>query len=141
MTYLQIDNMRLVYDNVTRTTSNPAGVDIRLPGWGDPYVVEYLDPSKASPGSYFKDVANMLVSDLGYIRNLSIRGAPYDFRKAPSMRDFFDFRLSDIFSASVPQRWTLSVWCFATSVFGNKYYKISKTLQINYRRILTIFIS
>uniref|UniRef100_A0A0C9RIY1 PLA2G15_1 protein n=1 Tax=Fopius arisanus TaxID=64838 RepID=A0A0C9RIY1_9HYME len=79
-----IDNMKLTYDNTTRTTSNTPGVDINIPGWGDPFMVEWLDPSKASPGGYFKDVGNMLVSDLGYVRNLSLRGAPYDFRKAPS---------------------------------------------------------
>lgn len=77
--------MKLIYDNVTRTTRNQDGVDIRIPGWGDPFVVEYLDPSKASPGVYFNDIGNMLVNELGYVRNHSIRGAPYDFRKAPSM--------------------------------------------------------
>lgn len=82
---MQIDNMKLTYDNVTRTTRNTAGVDINIPGWGDPFVVEYLDPSKASPGSYFKYIGDMLVNDLGYVRHLSLRGAPYDFRKAPSM--------------------------------------------------------
>lgn len=81
----QIDNLKLNYDNVTRTTSNQPGVDIRIPGWGDSFVVEYIDPSKASPGSYYKDVGNMLVNELGYTRNLSLRGAPYDFRKGPSM--------------------------------------------------------
>lgn len=82
---LQIDNLKLNYDNITRTTSNQPGVDIRIPGWGDPFVVEYIDPSKASPGSYFKDIGDMLVNELGYIRNQSLRGAPYDFRKGPSM--------------------------------------------------------
>lgn len=82
---LQIDNLKLNYDNVTRTTSNQPGVEIKIPGWGDPIVVEYIDPSRASPGSYFKDIGTMLVNDLGYIRNLSLRGAPYDFRKGPSM--------------------------------------------------------
>ncbi|XP_015509870.2 phospholipase A2 group XV [Neodiprion lecontei] len=85
-----IDNMVLNYDNVTRTTYNQPGVDIRIPGWGDPFVVEYLDPSKAFPGSYFRDIGNMLVDNLGYIRNVSLRGAPYDFRKAPNEnQDFF----------------------------------------------------
>lgn len=81
--------MKLIYDNVTRTTRNPKGVDIHIPGWGDPFVVEYLDPSKASPGAYFKDIGNMLVEQLGYVRNHSIRGAPYDFRKAPSTYTYF----------------------------------------------------
>lgn len=83
MSVMQVDNIKLVYDNVTRTTSNSPGVDLRVPGWGDPFVVEWLDPTKASAGSYFKDIGNALVS-LGYERNVSIRGAPYDFRKAPS---------------------------------------------------------
>lgn len=76
--------MKLTYHNDTRTTTNTEGVSVRVPGWGDPFSVEYLDPSKASPGNYFKDVGNMLVNQLGYVRNLSLRGAPYDFRKAPS---------------------------------------------------------
>lgn len=80
-----IDNIKLYYNNITRTTSNSPGVEIRIPGWGDPFVVEWIDPSKASTGAYFKDVGNMLVEKLGYERKKSIRGAPYDFRKAPSM--------------------------------------------------------
>ncbi|XP_043288690.1 phospholipase A2 group XV-like [Venturia canescens] len=91
-----IDNMRLEYDNVTRSTRNPDGVEIRMPGWGDPTVVEYLDPSKAYPGSYFKDIGNMLVSDLGYIRNLSLRGAPYDFRKAPNENEEYFVKLKEL---------------------------------------------
>lgn len=78
-----IDNIRLIYDNKTRSTLNPPGVDIRVPGWGSSETVEWLDPSHASAGAYFKDIGNTLVS-LGYKRNVSIKGAPYDFRKAPS---------------------------------------------------------
>ncbi|KAK2587100.1 hypothetical protein KPH14_002866 [Odynerus spinipes] len=79
-----IDNIKLIYDNTTRTTRNQDGVDIRVPGWGDSFVVEYLDSSKASPGAYFNDIGNMLVNELGYIRNFSLRGAPYDFRRGPN---------------------------------------------------------
>lgn len=78
-----IDNARLTYDNETRTTSNSPGVETRIPGWGDSEVVEWLDPSHAGAGNYFKDIGNALVA-LGYQRNVTIRGAPYDFRKAPS---------------------------------------------------------
>lgn len=78
-----IDNIKLIYDNVTRTTSNPDGVEIRVPGWGGTETVEWLDPSHASTGSYFTDIANTLVQ-LGHVRNSSVKGAPYDFRKAPS---------------------------------------------------------
>ena len=73
------------YDNVTRTTHSPEGVTIRVPGFGNSSTVEWLDPSHASQGSYFKDIANILV-ELGYRRDDgSLRGAPYDFRKGPSI--------------------------------------------------------
>jgi lysophospholipase III len=78
-----IDNVKLTYDNVTRTTRNQDGVETRIPGWGTSEVVEWLDPSLASTGSYFKDIGNSLVG-MGYKRGLSMRGAPYDFRKGPS---------------------------------------------------------
>lgn len=78
-----VDNLKLEYDNVTRTTRDPAGVSVRIPGWGDPEPVEWLDPSHDKTGAYFNSIADALVK-IGYVRNVSIRGAPYDFRKAPS---------------------------------------------------------
>lgn len=78
-----IDNVSLVYDNVTRTTSNPPGVTTRIPGFGGTETVEWIDPSHASSGTYFKYVADVLVT-YGHTRNVTVKGAPYDFRKAPS---------------------------------------------------------
>lgn len=80
-----IDNVKLIYDNQTRLTTNMPGVTIRIPGFGRSEVVEWLDPSitKSLAGAYFKDIANALVAK-GYVRNITLRGAPYDFRKAPS---------------------------------------------------------
>lgn len=70
---------------MTRTTSNTPGVTIRVPGFGQSEVVEWLDPSitQSLAGAYFKDIANVLVKN-GYERNVTLRGAPFDFRKAPS---------------------------------------------------------
>lgn len=78
-----IDNIKLIYDNQTRTTRNADGVITRIPGWGNSEPVEWLDPSHASTGAYFKYIGDTLVT-LGYTRNKSIKGAPFDFRKAPS---------------------------------------------------------
>jgi lysophospholipase III len=78
-----VDNMKLYYDNVTRKTSNSPGVQIRIPGFGNSTTVEWIDPSKASPGNYFATIADT-ISSFGYERDVSLRGAPYDFRKAPS---------------------------------------------------------
>ncbi|KAH0953681.1 hypothetical protein HN011_005543 [Eciton burchellii] len=113
-----IDNLKLNYDNVTRTTSNQPGVDIRIPGWGDPFVVEYIDPSKASPGSYFKDIGNMLVNELGYVRNLSLRGAPYDFRKGPSENEEFFVKLKNLVEETYSMNGNISVTLLAHSMGG-----------------------
>lgn len=75
--------MRLVYNNQTHTTSNAPGVDIRVVGFGNCSSVEWIDPSKASAGSYYAAIATMLFN-LGYEGNRTLRGAPYDFRKGPS---------------------------------------------------------
>lgn len=76
------DNMRLVYNNITRKTSNSPGVDIRVPDFGSTQSVEFLDPSRYSLTGYFNILVEGLLK-LGYIRNETIRGAPYDFRKSP----------------------------------------------------------
>ncbi|XP_077982813.1 lysosomal phospholipase A and acyltransferase-like [Glandiceps talaboti] len=77
------DNIKLKYDNKTRTTTNTDGVNVTIPDWGNTSSVEWLDPSKISYGSYYAPLVDKLVS-LGYKRGVSVRGAPYDFRKAPN---------------------------------------------------------
>ncbi|GFQ96262.1 phospholipase A2 group XV [Trichonephila clavata] len=92
-----VDNMRLIYNNETRRTTNSPGVDVRVPGFGDTSSMEWLDPQKvAIPyiqrmiyGNYYDDIVNDLVS-VGYKRNVDLRGAPYDFRKAPNeMEEYY----------------------------------------------------
>ena len=51
-----VDNMKLSYDNVTRTTTNAPGVNISVPGFGNPNSVEYLDPSSWYFTKYFYDI-------------------------------------------------------------------------------------
>ncbi|GFX80674.1 phospholipase A2 group XV [Trichonephila clavipes] len=42
------DNMRLIYNNETRRTTNSPGVDLRVPGFGDTTSMEWLDPQKVA---------------------------------------------------------------------------------------------
>ena len=78
-----VDNMKLIYDNTTRKTSNSPGVDIMVPDFGNTSSVEYVDPSQVSVTGYYNVLVNELVA-AGYRRGVDIRGAPYDFRKSPS---------------------------------------------------------
>lgn len=78
-----VDNMKLVYDNKTRTTCNSNGVETRVPGLGNTTTVEYVDPSRVPVSGYFNNMVSQMVA-FGYERGITIRGAPYDFRKAPS---------------------------------------------------------
>jgi len=91
-----VDDLRLVYDEATHTTSNSPGVEVRVPGFGSTETVEYLVPNRFGQhishkhSNYYKTIADALV-ELGYTRDVNIRGAPYDFRKAPhEMGDFFE---------------------------------------------------
>lgn len=82
-----VDNMRLLYDNVSHVTHNTPGVEIRVPGFGDTPTVEWLDPFHpifSSKFSYFNYLVEFLVKNLSYTRNIDVRGAPYDFRKTPN---------------------------------------------------------
>ena len=79
-----VDNIKLLWDSTTGLYRNNDGVTTRVPGWGSTDGFEYLDPSlKVGQSDYFHTLVEALVS-AGGVRNVSIRGSPYDFRHAPS---------------------------------------------------------
>ncbi|XP_064129939.1 phospholipase A2 group XV isoform X6 [Loxodonta africana] len=78
-----IDNIRLIYNGTSRATQFPDGVDVRVPGFGQTFSLEFLDPSRSSVGSYFHTMVESLVG-WGYTRGEDVRGAPYDWRRAPT---------------------------------------------------------
>lgn len=85
-----VDNLRLLYDNQTNTSHNREGVDIMVKDFGNTSTVEFLDSSQYSITVYFGAIANALVKKYDYVRGLNIRGAPYDWRKAPNeMGDYY----------------------------------------------------
>jgi len=93
-----VDQLRLIYDSRTHTTTNTPGVEVRVPGFGDTDTVEWLTANHhqhldsihlVESLKYYKQIVDELVNEKGYTRNVNIRGAPYDFRKAPNeMSDF-----------------------------------------------------
>jgi len=68
---------------------NSDGVDILIKDFGFTDPVEYIDSSKLSISTYFGLIVNALVTKAKYVRNVNIRGAPYDWRKAPDELDVF----------------------------------------------------
>ena len=78
-----VDNIRLVYDYSSRTTLNSPGVETQIPGFGNTTTVEFVDPSRMPISGYYNFMVDELIK-AGYKRGIDLRGAPYDFRKAPS---------------------------------------------------------
>lgn len=81
-----VDNMRLTYDNVTRSTRDSPGVDVTVPDWTQTTSMEWIDStpfiSNYDFGAYFTFIVEALVYR-GYRRGENLFGAPYDFRKGP----------------------------------------------------------
>lgn len=98
------DNVRLDWD-VEHTPRPPAGVEVRVPGWGETHTVESVDANANKFGwlarkardyefrdieltlSYLTpmhDMVQRLVEEMGYVRGVDLRAAPYDFRLSPA---------------------------------------------------------
>nr|XP_020460105.1 phosphatidylcholine-sterol acyltransferase isoform X2 [Monopterus albus] len=88
-----IDNIRLVYNRTTRRSSNSPGVQVRVPGFGQTYAIEFLDYNKLA--GYFHTMVQHLVS-VGYTRDETVRGAPYDWRLAPNENAEYFTKLQDL---------------------------------------------
>nr|XP_023697419.1 phosphatidylcholine-sterol acyltransferase isoform X1 [Paramormyrops kingsleyae] len=85
-----IDNIRIVYNRTTRKTSNSPGVEVKVPGFGQTYPVEFLDTNKLT--GYLHTMVQHLVN-AGYVRDETVRGAPYDWRIAPNEQEKYFGRL------------------------------------------------
>jgi lysophospholipase-3 len=85
------DNLMLHYDNKTHTTHNTEGVEIRPTNFGSIDSVDYLDVVHIPGTAYFDTIIETLVKNNGYVRNVDMIGAAFDFRKAPNeLAGFFE---------------------------------------------------
>ena len=86
-----IDNMRLYYNKTSRATYNSEGVEIRPTNFGSIDSVDYLDIYRIPKTDYFDRIISTLETRNGFVRNVDMVAAPFDFRKAPNELDeFFD---------------------------------------------------
>ena len=77
------DNIKLLWNPNTNKYSNNCGVLTKIPyRYGSTKNFEWLDNIKIGASNYFYSLVESLVT-VGGVRNVSIRGAPYDFRYAP----------------------------------------------------------
>lgn len=88
-----IDNTRVVYNRSSGRVSNAPGVQIRVPGFGKTYSVEYLDKNKLA--GYMNTLVQNLVNN-GYVRDETVRAAPYDWRLEPSHQEKYHQKLSGL---------------------------------------------
>uniref|UniRef100_A0A6G1SBH4 Group XV phospholipase A2 n=1 Tax=Aceria tosichella TaxID=561515 RepID=A0A6G1SBH4_9ACAR len=91
-----LDNFELHYDNKTRTTHNTEGVEIRPTNFGSLDSVDYLDIAKIRGTEYFHNIINTLAEKNGYVPNVDMVGAAFDFRKAPNELGYFFDDLKDL---------------------------------------------
>ncbi|CAH8549421.1 unnamed protein product [Dicrocoelium dendriticum] len=79
----------LTYQNTTQRSYDNKEFEVIFPGWGDTTNLEYLDESQKLIGQYYNTVAEELLTVPFYKRNISLRGAPYDFRRAAHENEKF----------------------------------------------------
>lgn len=95
-----VENMQLHYNNVTRKTKNTEGVNVQIPGFGSTESIEILTENRFAPQYYYyKNLVDAL-TELGYERNKTIRGAPFDFRLAPNEQDEYFKNLINLIETS-----------------------------------------
>nr|CAH8869180.1 unnamed protein product [Trichobilharzia regenti] len=78
------DYFKLNYNPTTGRTEDTEGVEVIFPGWGETWSIENLDETPNVFSEYFGSLVYVLKKDPYYVSNFTMRGAPYDFRKAPN---------------------------------------------------------
>ncbi|MBN3306794.1 LCAT acyltransferase, partial [Amia calva] len=133
-----IDNIRIVYNRTTHKTSNSPGVEVRVPGFGQTNTVEFLDTNRLT--GYFYTMVQHLVN-IGYVRNETIRAAPYDWRIAPNEQEEYFEKLKALVEEMHKQN-NHPVYLLGHSMGGNYIlYFLNKQPQAWKDRYVKGFIS
>ncbi|CAH8611121.1 unnamed protein product [Schistosoma mattheei] len=110
----------LVYDPVTRKSRDPDSADVYFPGWGETWSIENLDSYKHSRTEYCGPMIESLRRDPFFVSNWTIRGAPFDFRKAPNENEGFNDNLMHLIEETYQNGGNRSVVLLGHSL-GAKY--------------------
>lgn len=106
-----IRNFRLHFDPSTNTTHNTNGVLIRVKNPESLETIERITDSQILGLTYFGKITSHLIDNLEYQREVNIRGAPFDFRKAPNELDAYFINMGrmieQMFANNYRQRVTL----------------------------------
>jgi len=94
------DNIRLEVNNETGFAKNVEGVETRVPFWGSTEGFEVLDPTLGSSTAAFLYMVQDLLK-LGYKKNETLSGAPYDFRYSPDSNTQFEKDLKSLIEETV----------------------------------------
>uniref|UniRef100_A0A671N1S5 Phosphatidylcholine-sterol acyltransferase n=1 Tax=Sinocyclocheilus anshuiensis TaxID=1608454 RepID=A0A671N1S5_9TELE len=124
-----VDNIRIVYNRTTRKTSNAPGVEVRVPGFGQTHPIEFLDLNKLT--GYFHTMVQHLVS-IGYVRNETVRGAPYDWRIQCFLVSLIQLQRGRTFPETFQK-------CKYFLKVKKKSWKVSKRISNFSRNLLKIF--
>ncbi|XP_053460482.1 phosphatidylcholine-sterol acyltransferase isoform X2 [Nycticebus coucang] len=123
-----IDNTRVIYNRSSGHVSNAPGVQIRVPGFGKTYSVEYLDSSKLA--GYMHTLVQNLVNN-GYVRDETVRAAPYDWRLEPSDNQGIPI-MSSIKLREEQRITTTSPWMFPSRIAWPEDHVFISTPSFNY---------
>ncbi|KAH8863505.1 Phosphatidylcholine-sterol acyltransferase [Schistosoma japonicum] len=74
----------LHYNPMTLNAEDNSECHVVFPGWGDTKTVEYLQTKGFKFFNYFGSLINAITKNKFFIKNFTIRGAPFDFRKLPN---------------------------------------------------------
>lgn len=84
------DNMRLHYNPKTRRAENTPGVEIQARSFGSLESVSYLDALHMPKTDYFETIIATLEARNNLTRDVDMKGASFDFRRAPNeLADYF----------------------------------------------------
>ncbi|CAI2733887.1 unnamed protein product [Schistosoma spindalis] len=83
--------MGLRFNPITLNSEDTDTCNVKFPGWGETHTIEYLQKEGFRFLNYFGHLVNSLLQNKFFVKNFTLRGAPYDFRRLPyENTDFMD---------------------------------------------------